>query len=263
MKLMKKVLLIALGVLTLAGCSNEKKATKEPTKNTTEKTELKAKTKKEYVSYLTAIDKSKVHSENSEFSMLINVENPKELAEDNTNIFIARVVSLDKAEVRPNSQGNTFPNTVGKLEILKNLKGKATGMVEFARFGGIIEEKERYKNDFPEAIEKANELRAKEGKGPVEESNELVEMKKSGDIYLTAGEVYLFYANWDSEWKKYTLNGFEYGALKLEDEQQPIDEVKMGEDEIGKTWEVKNEGTGQQENLDGYLEKIGVVVKEK
>lgn len=261
--MMKKILLITAGLLFLVGCSSTKKESKPEKKETAKIEQVVSKKAENYTSYLDKIDRSKVKTSDIELDLMIDIKNPKALEEENTNVFIARVISVDKAELRPNSLGNTFPYSVGKLEILKNLEGDAEGVVEFARLGGILEEKERAKNDFPEAIEKANYLREQSGKGPVETSNELVEVKANGDIYLSAGEVYLFYANWDSEWKKYTLNGFEYGALKLEDDKQPIEEVKTAENEIGKTWEVKNEGTGQQEDLGEYLEKIDVEVKEK
>ena len=64
---------------------------------------------------------------------------------------------------------------------------------------------------------------------PIQQSRQLVEiLQYEGDFYLEAGETYLFYVYWDKEWNKGLIMGYQYGSLRLEDEQQPAEELTKG-----------------------------------
>lgn len=263
---MKKMVIISLfSALMLAGCNNQ--TSKESSTNKTDSSsasetigsteEVKEDTK--YYSYLDEIDRSTVQKSVIESFTMYDKTDPKKLQEMSSDVFIAKVISIDKADVDANvasvESDNLIPDTYGKLEILKSLEGNATGEVQFIRSGGIIKEKERYKNAPEDEKQKHNKLRAQAGKSPIDKSEEWIEVREEGDIELNAGETYLFFATYDEERQAYFLTGFEYGALLLEDEKQPIEEVPTEENEIGKTWEIKNEATGEEENLGEFLEK--------
>lgn len=229
---------------------------------------VKTEANTKYYSYLDDVDRSAVHKSVIESFTMYDKEDPKTLKEMTSNIFIAKVVSIDKADVDANVEGvesdNLIPDTYGKLEVLKNLEGTADKEVQFIRTGGIIKEKDRYRNAPEDEKKKHNELRAEAGRAPITESEDWIEVREEGDIELQTGEIYLFFATYDEDRKAYFLTGFEYGALLLEDADQPIEVIETEEDEIGKTWEIKNESTGQEENLGEYLEKeLELNVKEK
>lgn len=54
--------------------------------------------------------------------------------------------------------------------------------------------------------------------------------------------------------------GYQYGSLRLEDEQQPAEELtKRNRRAIGKTWNVVNESTKETTNLTTYLkDELGI-----
>ncbi|WP_242586902.1 hypothetical protein [Candidatus Enterococcus ikei] len=80
-----------------------------------------------------------------------------------------------------------------------------------------------------------------------------MEVREDGDIELQAGEVYLFFATYSEERGAYILEGYQYGALLLEDEEQPISRTRSTPNEIGKTWKIKNVSTGEEQDLGDYL----------
>ncbi|GAB2021002.1 hypothetical protein RyT2_00750 [Pseudolactococcus yaeyamensis] len=261
-------------ILILAGCS--KQTSKENSSNKTKlnssseivSSKNKVKEVANYYSYLDGIDRSVVQKSVIESFTMYDKTDPQKLQEISSDVFIAKVVSIDKADVDANVAGvesdNLIPNTYGKLEILKSLEGDAAGEVQFIRSGGIIKEKERYKNAPEDERQKHNRLRAQSGKSSIDQSEEWIEVREEGDIELHAGETYLFFATYDEKRQAYFLIGFEYGALLLEDEKQPIEKVPTKENEIGKTWEIKNESTGEEKKLGEFLEKeLEIDVTEK
>ena len=159
-------------------------------------------------------------------------------------------------QARQNSQSMQVQS-----EVLKNIQGELAPTIEFARPGGIMEEGRMFLNDAKENVDKLNRGRATRRMPPIQQSRQLVEiLQYEGDFYLAAGETYLFYVYWDTEWNKGLIMGYQYGSLRLEDEQQPAEELtKRNRRAIGKTWNVVNESTKETTNLTTYLkDELGI-----
>ncbi|MGX7715797.1 hypothetical protein ACWPXU_10615 [Enterococcus faecalis] len=133
---------------------NEKKQVAAE-KITTTSTSLKKKalknsidsSERKYYSYLDEIDQSKVinQSGGSQRLLMYNPEIPKDIQSLSTNIVIGKVLSLDKADAHANDpsspyNGEIYPWTFGKIQVLKNIQGELASTIEFARPGGIMEE---------------------------------------------------------------------------------------------------------------------------
>ena len=180
--------------------------------------------------------------------------------------YFSRLFSLDKADAPANDpsspyNGEIYPWTFGKIQVLKNIQGELAPTIEFARPGGIMEEGRMFLNDAKENVDKLNRGRATRRMAPIQQSRQLVEiLQYEGDFYLAAGETYLFYVYWDTEWNKGLIMGYQYGSLRLEDEQQPAEELtKRNRRAIGKTWNVVNESTKETTNLTTYLkDELGI-----
>ena len=249
---------VAAEKITTTSNSLKKKALK----NSVDSSERK------YYSYLDEIDQSKVinQSGGSQRLLMYNPEIPKDIQSLSTNIVIGKVLSLDKADAPANDpsspyNGEIYPWTFGKIQVLKNIQGELAPTIEFARPGGIMEEGRMFLNDAKENVDKLNRGRATRRMAPIQQSRQLVEiLQYEGDFYLEAGETYLFYVYWDKEWNKGLIMGYQYGSLRLEDEQQPAEELtQRNRRAIGKTWNVVNESTKETTNLTTYLkDELGI-----
>ena len=103
-------------------------------------------------------------------------------------------------------------------------------------------------------VDKLNRGRATRRMAPIQQSRQLVEiLQYEGDFYLEAGETYLFYVYWDKEWNKGLIMGYQCGSLRLEDEQQPAEELTKESPSDWQTWNVVNESTKETTNLTTYL----------
>jgi hypothetical protein len=265
---MKKIIGAILGILVVFTFSFSLFAMDKKADNNKNRTPAKEEVRN-YYSYLDYIDMSNVMENKVDFSLAYNPQVPSSIEGVSSNIFIARVISLDKADSPNEKKGGTigqiYPYTFGKIKILTNLIGEAPKSVsEFIRFGGVMTEKEIYKYDYPMALEKMNSLRLAANLPKVEESEKLIDYRYEDDVYLEAGKVYLIYAKWDNELQKYNALGFQYGSLELMDSEQPIDNMPDSNSNgkgngkgkaIGKTWKVKNVGNGQEKNLEKYLQE--------
>ncbi|MFV0381299.1 MAG: hypothetical protein ACK5KR_03605 [Breznakia sp.] len=67
------------------------------------------------------------------------------------------------------SEKGEFPDTIGKLEVLSNIKGNAKGIVNFRRSGAVIEVSKYYECADPFMVGKQNYLREQFGRPPVED----------------------------------------------------------------------------------------------
>lgn len=272
---MKRKILIAFfcSSILLGGCNNKASQVerfKEPLESSVDgkKESLPIVEEEKYYSYLDEIEYSSVQSTTVQSSLMYDVTDPSKLQEISSDIFLARVISIDKADVWANNSEinnyDIFPNTYGKLQVMKSIEGTATDTVSFIRTGGIIKEKDRFKNAEKEEIDKHNMIRAQAGRPPITQSEEWIEVREEGDIALQAGAVYLLFASYNGEKNVYILEGYQYGALLLEDDEQPITEMHLLPREIGKTWKIKNGSSGELRRLGEYLQKeLGIEMKEK
>ncbi|MGX7201949.1 hypothetical protein ACWOD8_06645 [Enterococcus plantarum] len=277
---MKKLTIIAFLCLSilLTGCSNTSSKNAIVKDQPTEKNNSKStpKTKEEtssgvkkanYYSYLDEVDRTNIQSSTVESFLMYDNTKPKSLQENTNAIFLARVISIDKADVDANlsetESNSILPDTYGKLEVLKNIEGTTDKEVSFIRSGGVIKEKDRFKNAEKEEVDKHNRLRAESGRPPITQSEDWVEVREDGDIELQAGEVYLFFATYSEERGAYILEGYQYGALLLEDDEQPISRTRSIPNEIGKTWKIKNASSGEEQDLGDYLKnELGIEMQE-
>ncbi|WP_225533294.1 hypothetical protein [Enterococcus sp. S23] len=274
---MKKLTIITILCVSifLKGCSNTSSKTAKVKEIPTEKSNSTSTTKEQvsevkkedYYSYLDNVDRTNVQSSTVESFLMYDNTNPKSLQDNTNNIFLARVISIDKADVDANipetDSNSILPDTYGRLEVLKQIEGTTPDQVSFIRSGGIIKEKDRFRNAEKEEVDKHNRLRTEAGRPPITQSDDWVEVREAGDIELQAGEVYLFFATYSEERDAYVLEGYQYGALLLEDDEQPISRTRSLPNQIGKTWKIKNAASGEEQDLGDYLKnELGIEMQE-
>lgn len=266
---MKKIIGAILVFVALVGAIFLTLAKNDKSDRLAESSQSSVKSETKYYSYLDNIDLSKTVRSANEMSLAYNPQIPKSIESLSTNIFIARVISLDKADSpainKKEIKGDIFPFTYGKLKVLTNISGEMPrSATEFVRGGGVMKEKDIYKYDYPTAIAKMDAGRVAAGLPKVEDSETLIDTRYEGDVYLEAGKVYLMYAEWNENWQKYEIIGFQYGSLELMDSEQPIDKMPESNGNgkgngkgkaLGKTWKVKNVGNGQEKKLNEYLQE--------
>ena len=150
----KKTIFIAAFLLILTGCS--KSTDKVESMKSPQKTQAQEIQTINYYSYLDEIDMNNVQKSEFDFSLTYDKENPMELKNESSHIFLARVVSLEKADSPSNDEETpmdmVIPFTYGKLEVLQSFQGEVSGVVDFVRLGGIMKEKDLYKNEIPEVL---------------------------------------------------------------------------------------------------------------
>jgi len=180
----KKILSLGLGLLLLAGCS------RQPVRHVT-----------------------------IQSSLTYDPADPQSLRAVSTNVFLGRVLSIDKMDTAANDPASPYkddlrPQTYGKLELLQDVMGKMPAKADFVRLGGVMMEKDIYSHENKENLKKLDAKRKIAGLPPAEKSGQRLDMRTEGDIYLQPGQTYLLYAKWNAAWQKYELLGFQYGAIK-------------------------------------------------
>lgn len=193
--------------------------------------------------YLDSIDESLVEKAGVDGDFAYDMSDPNKLKENATNIFVAYVTSIDSATC--NLEGYEYspiPYTLGKLEILKNYVGEADQNVAFSRVGGTVTMEEYDRNAPSEAVAKREYNRSQQGT----KAAEYMKVIFNNDIELTAGETYLFYANYNKEYDRYEIIGYEYGSRQLENYDST---AKVIADSVT----ILNNVTEQQESFSAYV----------
>ncbi|SJZ56341.1 hypothetical protein SAMN02745116_00740 [Pilibacter termitis] len=260
---MKKIILFLIAITLLTACGEKNKQDKSESSNSQNN-------EPRYYSYLDDIDVSNVERLLTKGFSSIDESDPKTLNEAYEYIFLARVLSIDGAVNRFNQAEQA--STIGKLEILENIKGNTPKIIPFERYGGYIKVKDYYKGSSESLLEKVNRNR----KVKVQDDESYIEVlfsENGNDIHLKAGAVYLMYAYYNTYIKEepmYAIQGGQYGSLSLQATEESITQVMKQVTRsasegvvIGKTWKVKNESDGTKQNLGDYLKNIGIKVIER
>lgn len=207
---MKKMIMIIMAGFMLTGCTNTSSPTAAVGSVTEDKQEESTVV---YYDYMDEVDEndSNTLTGNSSADMLYDISDPNVLKENSTNVFLGTVVSKDYATCNP--EGMDYiptPYTVGKISVLENYVGNSEGTITFYRSGGTVTLDEFLKNAPQERIDKFNAL--EEENGEIQYIHSVI----GNDIDLDAGTTYLFYANYDADYDRYFINGYEYGTREVD-----------------------------------------------
>ncbi len=231
---MKKILTIMIILFLTTACTANASIQTNTNKGTGEKTAY---------NYLDSIDESLIEQAGVDGDFAYDMSDPNKLKENSTNVFVAKVTSIDSATC--NLEGYDYspvPYTLGKLEILKNYVGEAKETVTFSRVGGTVTMEEYDRNAPSEAVAKREYNRTQQGT----KAAEYMKVIFNDDIELTAGETYLFYANYNSEYDRYEIIGLEYGSRQLENFDSTAEVVA---DSVT----ILNNVTGQKDSFSTYV----------
>lgn len=182
---------------------------------------------------------------------LNNEYTPEYMLEVSDNVVLASIISVDSADTKYSTIGNTY----GKLVVNNTIYGniKEGEIVEYFKSGGImtLEEYDRYQ--FPEAREKHKRLQQESGIDP---STTYINTRLENDVNIEAGKVYLCYLKYSNVLKKYEIiglgNGFREVNIK---KSKSVYSVKLNLN----NYEILNNNTGKYESLVNYIsENINV-----
>ena len=214
--------------------------------------EIERKKKKNKISTFVTPDIKK-SAENIEVSAEFDKEvTLKDLVDSTENIAIVRVISLDSSSAQ---YDHVVGNTYGKLMVNTVIKGttKEEEVIEYAALGGYltIADWEQYQ---PSA---ANEKRdfLRQQSGTVSNKNEAyIHLQFENNIDIEEGKTYIAYLNYNSEMGKYEIVGFADGLMELsiEKENKNISMLDVDTKQV----KIKNNHTGEYENLESYIEKV-------
>lgn len=231
---MKKILTIMIVLFLTTACTANASIQTNTNKGTGEKTAY---------NYLDSIDENLIEQAGVDGDFAYDMSDPNKLKENSTNVFVAKVTSIDSATC--NLEGYDYspiPYTLGKLEILKNYLGEAKDAVTFSRVGGTVTMEEYDRNAPSEAVAKREYNRAQQGT----KAADYMKVTFNDDIELTAGETYLFYANYNKEYDRYEIIGYEYGSRLLEN-------FDPNAKTIADSVTILNNVTGQKESFSTYV----------
>lgn len=246
-----KLAYILIVLPLLFACNSTKKATISSDQEIESGVIINA-TKVDESSYTSYLSGREEEVKNAEIGMSVieltyNPEVVQEVDAISTNVFVAKVISLEKAE----GMEGTMPYTYGKLEILSNIKGNSSEIVSFKRMGAVIEVRDFYKGAYESVIEKQNYLRAQSNRPSVEEDHSLIIDFEENDANLNVGSVYLMFATYDATEAVYDILGFEHGSLELE----PVSKSVLQRKSSASEWKLIDKTTGKEKKLDQYIEE--------
>lgn len=148
---------------------------------------------------------------------IIDISDVNQLRDAVTNVFIARVDSIDGCSTTVSSgRFCPVPDEYGKLTVLQSLKGEiSNSTVNFAKPGGIMSIAEYEKYAPAELIENHDKHRREAGLENIDKSSTYQRFFEEGDIELEVGKTYLFFANHIPETGYYLIDGVQYGAREV------------------------------------------------
>ncbi|MFV0381754.1 MAG: hypothetical protein ACK5KR_05995 [Breznakia sp.] len=252
---MKKLSSIALVfmIAVLAGCSSSKASTDV---QVSEKSNAKKQEQEVvYTNYTDDLDLSNAETIEGVASWPVDISDVAKLRDEASNVFIGTVDSIDGCStIAAKKEFNSFPQSYGKITVLKNLKGDTEDtIINFTRSGGSLTIAEYEKYAPAEIIESDDQNREAMGKGNVDKETTYLTYSYMDDITLEAGKTYLFFAGYVKTTNSYIIGGLQYGSRELyqEETKKSVFRTMPDVDTIG----VKNNISGEYESLADLIEQ--------
>ncbi len=146
---------------------------------------------------------------NAEAEWIFDVSDPLQLKDHSTNIFLAYVISKDKALNYFEDLGYIFmPYTIGTMRVCENYYGEIPQSITYYRQGGIM--------TFADYLEYAPQER-KDKFNSLDPHPDYISDTWADDITLETGRYYLVYARYDDISQRYYVCYSQYGTREVID----------------------------------------------
>lgn len=236
------IIVSLLGICLITNININLKLKSENVENIIEEYNKEEKTLK-YKTYSYITDEMKENT-NSYWRVVCYNEDPTEYAKKISDaIAIVSIVSIDGCENYGNIKGTMVVNNCIKGDL------KPKSLMEYVKSGGIVTMSEYDAHDNPEAVEKRDYLREKEGI-TVDKDHTYVNLGTAEDIDVEAGKTYLAYLKYNNELSKYEI--LDYNTVLMEVNVPQTDEVEAKEYNLDEL-EILNNTTKEWESLKEYI----------
>lgn len=181
---------------------------------------------------------------------LISEFTPDIMFNESDAIALVTITTIDGASMEYSLYGMTYGTMIIDNVIYGDLKS-SNELISYLKPGGFVTIADYDAHDNPDSVEKRDRIREEAGV-VIDKNNTYIKMQIEGDVEIEAGKTYLAYLHYIEKYAKYEIIGLRNGLREVNIPKQT--RVKTQCLDLNRI-EIKNNVTGEWEDLDQYIQE--------